>query len=178
MMDELCYSALDIAVVLSGLELDCREEAAFLNRVWEYDRAFLQKKYRTDKRKWLLSVLHWTHYLYDKQAIDSEFPAIQLDALASGGNLQAEKFTSDFSDLELFFKNARLHILFGPGKDYVRVKRRTLMARYGYKRLSPALVEHFHRCTYFYHLQPYVRDGVECRIEKAEIDEMIIFRVI
>ena len=34
-----------------------------------------------------------------------------------------------------------------------------------------------HRCTYFYHLQPYVRDGVECRIEDTGIDKMIIFRV-
>lgn len=50
------------------------------------------------------------------------------------------------------------------------------MARYGYKRLSPTLVEHFNRCTYFYHLQPYVRDWVECNIEETEIDEMIIFR--
>ena len=120
-MDELCYSALDVAVVLSGMELDCHEESAFLNRIWAQDRPFLQKQYRSDKRKWLLNVLHWTHYLYDKQAIDSEFPAIQQDALASGGNVQEDEFTSDFSDLDLFFKNARLRILFGPGKDYVRV---------------------------------------------------------
>jgi len=178
MMDELCYSALDIAIVLNGLELDGQEEIVFLNRVWEYERCFLQKKCRFDKRKWLLNVRHWSHYLYDKQAIDAEFPAIQRDALTSGGDLSEEEYTSDFPDLDLFFKNARLRILYGPGKEYVRVKRRTLMAQYGYKRLSPALVEHFHRCTYFYHLQPYVRDGVECKIEDTGIDEMIIFRVV
>ena len=58
------------------------------------------------------------------------------------------------------------------------VKRRTLMGKYGYKRLSPALAEYFHQCTYFYHLQSYVRDYVECRIEDVGIDEMIVFRVI
>ncbi len=178
MMDELCYSALDIAVVLNGLALDGQKEMTFLNRVWEHERSFLQKKYRSNKRKWFLDVLHWSHYLYDKQAIDAEFPAIQRDELASGGSLQEEEYISDFSDLELFFKNARLRILYGPGKDYIRVKRRTLMARYGYKRLSPALVEHFYRCTYFYHLRSYVRDGVKCQIEETGIDEMLIFRVV
>lgn len=52
------------------------------------------------------------------------------------------------------------------------------MARYGYKRLSPALVKHFNRCTYFYHLQAYVRDGAECRGETVGVDEMLIFQVI
>ena len=178
MMDELCYSALDIAIVLNGLELDCQGETAFLNRVWEYERSFLQRRYRSDKGKWLLNVRHWSHYLYDKYSIDAEFPAIQRDVLSSGGNLQEEEFTSDFSDMELFFKNARLRILYGPGKDYIRVKRRTLMARYGYKRLSPALLEYFNRCIYFYHLQPYVRDGIKCQIEETGIDEMIIFRAV
>lgn len=177
-MEEMCYHPLDIAVILSGLALNCREEMAFLSRVWEQERVFIPKEYRFEKRKWLLDVLYWTHYWYDKPAIDAEFPRIQRDALALGNELPADAYTDDCSDLDLFFKNARLRILYGGGKDYVTLKRRTLMACYGYKRLSPVLIEHFNRCTYFYHLQPYVRDRVECRIEDMDIDEMIIFRVV
>lgn len=87
-----------------------------------------------------------------------------------------DAYVGDCSGLDLFFKNTRLWILYGSGKDYVRIKRWTLMARYGYKRLSLTLAEHLNRCTYFYHLQPYVRDWVEYNIEETEIDEMIIFR--
>ena len=175
---ELCYSAFVLAVFISGMGLGCRTTADFLERVWEGELPFLQKMYRENKRQLILDTSYWLTYLSDKPSIDTEFPIIQKDALVLGNELSADAYVGDCSDLDLFFKNARLRILYGGGKDYVRIKRRTLMARYGYKRLSPALVEHFNRCTYFYHLQPYVRDGVECRIENTGIDEMIIFRIV
>lgn len=125
-----------------------------------------------------MDVGYWLTYLSDKATIDAELPIIQKDAMASGYEFSVEDYKKEYIDLDFFFKNVRLRILYGNGKDYVRIKRRRLMSRYGYKRLSPALVEHFNLCTYFYHLQPYLRDGVECRIEDTGIDEMIIFRVV
>lgn len=177
-MEELCYSSLDLAVIISGTGLGCRATADFLERVWEGERPFLQKMYRENKRQLILDTSYWLTYLSDKPTIGAEFPVIQKDALALGSELPADAYVGDCSGLDLFFKNIRLRILYGCGKDYVRIKRRTLMARYGYKRLSTALTEHFNRCTCFYHLQPYVRDGVKCRIEAIGIDEMIVFRVV
>ncbi len=140
------------------MNLECQATADFLERIWEGERPFLQKIYRESKRQLILDVNYWLTYLSDKPAIDAEFPVIQRDALALGSELPFDAYTDDCTDFDLFFKNVRLWILYGGGKDYVRIKRRTLMAQYGYKRLSSALVEHFNRCTYFYHLQPYVRD--------------------
>jgi len=177
-MEELCYSALDLAVIISGMNLGCRATADFLERVWEGERPFLQKIYREKKRQLILDTNYWMTYLSNKPAIDAEFPVIQRDALALGNELPVDGYVDDCSGLDLFFKNTRLRILYGGVKDYVRIKRRTLMARYGYKRLSSALAEHLNQCIYFYHLQPYVRDGVECRITDVGIDEMIIFREI
>lgn len=175
MMEELCYSSLDLAVIISGMGLGCRATADFLEQVWEGERPFLQKMYRENKRQLILDTSYWLTYLSDKPAIDAVFPIIQKDAFALGNELPADAYVGDCSNLDLFFKNTRLRMLYGGGRDYVRIKRRTLMARYGYKRLSPALVN---RCTYFYHLQPHIRDGVECRIEDIGIDEMMIFRSI
>lgn len=177
-MEELCYSTLDLAAIISSMDLGCRATADFLERVWEGERPFLQKIYRRDKRQLILDTNYWLTYLSDKSAIDAEFPVIQRDAQVLGNELPIGAYTDDCSDLDLFFKSVRLRILYGGGKDYVRIKRRTLMARYSYKRLSPALVEQFRRCLYFYHLQPYIRDGVECQIENVGIDGMIMFRVI
>lgn len=177
-MEELCYSALDLAAIISRMELGCRAKAGFLERVWDGERAFLQKMYRENKRQLILDVNYWLTYLRDKSAIDAELPIIQKDALTLGNELPVDTYVGDCSGLDLFFKSTRLRILYSGGKDYVRIKRRTLLARYGYKRLSPVLVEHFNRCIYFYHLQPYVRDGGECRIEDTGIDDMIIFRIV
>jgi len=177
-MEKLCYTALDLAAIISSMNLGCQARAAFLDRVWESERPFLQKDYRDNKRQMILDTSYWLTYLSDKPAIDAEFPVIQRDALALGNELPVDAYTYDCAGLDLFFKSVRLRILYGGGKDYVRIKRRTLMARYGYKRLSPALVEYFSRCTYFYHLQPYLRGWVECRVDEVEIDDMIIFRTI
>lgn len=177
-MEELCYSALDLAVIISGMGLGCRATADFLERVWKGEQPFLYAFYRDNKRQLILDTSYWLTYLSDKPAIDAEFPVIQKDALALGSELEVDAYVEDHADLDLFFKNTRLRILYGGSKNYACIKRRTLMARYGYKRLSPALVEYFDRCLYFYHLQPYVRDGVPCRIEETGIDEMIVFRVV
>lgn len=125
----------------------------------------------------ILDTNYWLTYLSDKPAIDAEFPVTQQDALTLGNELSTDAYTGDFTGLDLFFKSARLRILYEGGKGYIRIKRRTLMARYGYKRMSSALVDHFNRCIYFYHLQPYVRGRVECQIADVGIDEMIVFRV-
>lgn len=177
-MEELCYSALDLAVIISGMSLGCRATADFLERVWDGERPFLKKMYRENKRQLILDTRYWLTYLSDKPTIDAEFPIIQKDALALGSELAADAYVGDCTGLDLFFKSARLRILYSNGKNYVQIKRRTLMARYGYKRLSPALVEQFNRCTCFYHLQSYVRDGVKCQIEDIGIDEMLVFRIV
>ncbi len=177
-MEELCYTALDLAAIISSMGLGCRAKADFLERVWGGERPFLQKMYRENKRQLILDTSYWLTYLSDKPAIDAEFPVIQRDARALGNELPADAYTDDCAGLDLFFKSVRLRILYGGRRDYVALKRRTLMARYGYKRMSSALVEHFNRCIYFYHLQPYVRDWTECLIADTDINEMIIFRVV
>ncbi len=120
----------------------------------------------------ILDVSYWLTYFSDKPAIDAEFSMIQRDVKATGSELEADAYITDTSGLNLFFKSARLRILYGGGKPYVQVKRRRLMGKYGYKRMSPTLV------NYFYHLQPYMRDFVECQIEDVGIDEMIVFRIV
>lgn len=177
-MEELCYSPLDLAAIISGMGLGCRSTADFLERVWAEEQPFLQKIYRKNKRQLILDTNYWLTYLSDKPTIDAEFPIIQRDALALGNELLFDAYTDDCTSFDLFFKSVRLRILYGGGKDYVTLKRRTLMAQYGYKRMSPALAEHFNRCIYFYHLQSYVRDRIERQITDIGMDEMIVFRVI
>lgn len=177
-MKELCYSALDIAIIVSGMELGCREESRMLDRIWEGEKAFLDTTYRTNRRKFILDAYHWLHYLYDKPALDSEFPAIRRDLASSDRSLQADQLTSDFIDLDLFFKSIRIRILYGSGNDYVRIKLRTLLRQYGYKRRSQLLLQHINRCMLFYHLEATLRGGLPCPIETADLDQMLTFRVI
>ena len=177
-MQELCYSALDVAVIISSMQLGCRDESRILDLIWEGEKTFLAIPYRTNQRKFILDTYYWIQYFYDKPVIDREFPAIQKDLAHSNRALQAEQLTSDFLDLDLFFKSIRIRILYGDGNDYVRVKLRTLLKQYGYKRRSQCLLHHRKRCMLFYHLEATLRGGVPCSIEDADLDQMLTFRVI
>ena len=177
-MQELYYSALDIAVIISRMELGCREENRLLDLIWEGEKSFLAIQYRSNQRKFILDVYHWIQYLYDKQVIDNELPVIQKDLEHLNSDLQTEKLVNDFSNLDLFFKNMRIRILYGNGNNYVKIKLRTLLKEYGYKRRSQLLLRYINNCMFFYHLEVTLRGGKLCSIEEVNLDQMLIFRIL
>lgn len=175
--EALYYSALDLAIILSGFQLDCRGEAALMERIWEKERPFFQERYRTNKHQLILDVLYWEHYLYNKDAIDKEFPIVKKDVLENGGSLLGAEDTVGFSDFNRFFKNARIRILYGSGNSYVRVKRRILLEHYNFKRMSAPLRNQIQKCMKFYHLGAYLRGGVRCNLEDSKLEDMIVFKL-
>jgi hypothetical protein len=177
-MQELCYSALDYAAIFSGMGLGSRAESELLDQIWECERAFLAPEYRYDRRRLILDTMYWTHYLADKPALDSEFPAIAKDFEHISGEFRCEAYFSDEYDLDLFFKSARLRILYGTSNGYIRLKLRTLLKVYGYKRRSSQLVERMKCCMAFYHIDATLRDGVFCRIDDIGLDEMLTLRIV
>lgn len=175
--NELYYGALDLAIILSGFQLDCRSEAALMEQIWEREHPFLREQYRTNRHQLFLDILYWEHYLYDKDVIDKEFPIVKKDVVENGGSLLGEEYTTGFSDFNRFFKSARIRILYGPGNNYVRVKRRILLEHYQFKRMSNSLRDQIHKCLKFYHLGAYLRGGVRCKLEDVKSEDMIIFKV-
>ncbi len=177
-MRALLYSALDLAAIISSMELGCQDESRVIDSIWEGEKAFFDAQYRTDKRKFILDVRYWMHYFYEKPVLDREFPAIQKDLEHGNHDVNVGQYTSDYSDLDLFFKSVRIRILYGQGNPYVRIKLRSLLTQYGYKRRSRLLIQHINRCMLFYHLEATLRGGIACDIETTDLDKMLTFRVI
>lgn len=177
-MRALLYSSLDLAAIISSMELGCREESHIIDLIWEGEKSFFADQYRTDKRKFILDIRYWMHYFYEKPILDREFPAIQKDLEYGKHIVDMGRYISDYSDLDLFFKSVRIRILYGKGNDYVRIKLRSLLTQYGYQRRSPLLLRHINRCMLFYHLEATLRGGVACDIETCGLDKMLTFRVV
>ena len=91
--------------------------------------------------------------------------------------MDLEEYRSDYADLNLFFKSVRIRCLYGMGKEYVRIKLRTLLAVYGYRRRSRLLIRHMQRCMEFYHLKATLRGGGDCDLTTCGLDQMLTFRV-
>ena len=177
-MNALLYSALDLAAIISSMDLGCQEESYMIDRIWEGEKSFFADQYRTNKRKFILDIRYWMHYFYEKPILDREFPSIQKDLEYGNHTINIGEYISDYSDLDLFFKNVRIRILYGKGNAYVRIKLRSLLTQYGYRRRSQLLIQHINHCMFFYHLEATLRGGVPCDIETCGLDKMLTFRVV
>lgn len=174
-MEELLYTAFDMACIIDNLGLSTKETMRLARCMYVEDKAFLSEEYRENYRKWLLDILYWSDYMYDKIALDAEFPLVQAVA---GDNFNVEVLRRDNFNIDLFFKKLRCQIIYIGKKDYVRMKLRTLMAAYGYKRRSKEFVYFLKKRLSFYHIKTSLRGNKICDIETLDsLDDMITFRV-
>lgn len=174
-MKELFYNAYAIAYYTVAVDMGIRKIPEFLEELHRYDYAYLPQEYRDDKKKFLSDVLYLTNYLVDKDKLDAEFPVVVKDLNVIGK--KSDLLTlSDYTEIDLFFMIMRLRIVFSDNRDYVRMKLRTLLKNYGYKRRSEIILSHIQFCLTFYHIQPYLKGGEPCDIGEIDLDDMIIFR--
>ena len=173
-MNELFYTALDVACIIDNFELTVKTSAELIRKIFHKENFFLAQDYKNNYRQWLLDIRYWEGYLYDKVNFDKEFPAIKKD---SGGALQDKNFVADNFNLNLFFKTLRIKILYIDKKNYSRMKLRTLLAAYGYKRRSNSFIDYVKKCLAFYKIQTSYH-GTICNVAEINLDDMITFRII
>ena len=176
-MVELLYSSLDLAIIISNWQLSIVKESQFINNVWEEEKEYLLKEYRTNRKKLILDVKFWLNYIEDETKLSSEFPVVNKDLLAIGSE-KVYSMEDSFINLDIFFKNLRLRILFFEERSYVRMKLRTLLKEYGYLRRSKQLVDYVNKRLYFYHIQISLRGDDVCGIGEIALDDMVTFRVV
>ncbi|MBP3805706.1 MAG: hypothetical protein J6I76_17765 [Oribacterium sp.] len=177
-MIELYYDSYSVAYFVVSQEMGTKTQMEFLDKLYEQEYEFLHPIYKGNKKDFISDVLYWTDYLVDKEKLDKEYPVVEKDFKATGRQFIRENMMSDYPEFDLFFMLLRLRILYLDGKDYVRMKLRTLLKHYGYKRRSDAITSHIKDCMMFYHIQPYLRGEEECDIRKIDLDDMITFRVL
>lgn len=49
-MRELFYNALDVAVIISAMELNCRDESHLIDSIWDGEKVFLYPEYRRNQK--------------------------------------------------------------------------------------------------------------------------------
>lgn len=171
------YTALDLGAILSNTNLSVIEFSNLLEQIAENEKNLIALKYKNDKRKLFLATSYWSYYFFDKETIDTEFPSIKNLLTSRDIEISDGDFITDYSDLDLFFKSIRLRIRYLSECDYVRIKLRTLLKRYGLKRRSQKFIDNFLLCLWFYELQIFLPGNKPCDIRTVDINSTIIFRV-
>ena len=176
-MTELYYDSYSVAYFIVSQEMGSRKQMEFMEDLYLNEYAFLHPAYKDRKKDFISDVLYWTDYLIDKEKLDKEFPVVEKDFKTTGRQFIKENLMPDYPEFDLFFAIMRLRILYTREKDYIRMKLRTLLNYYGYKRRSDAIVAHMERCLISYRIQPYLRGYELCDIKDIDLDDMITFRV-
>lgn len=78
--------------------------------------------------------------------------------------------------LKLYFKNIYLHLNFNDDCKYRKIKLRSLLKMFGYKRRSDQLVKNIERTLDTLQIKTYLRGNEPCTIGSASLDDMIIFK--
>ena len=175
-MEDLLYSPYDIAYIISKNDIGVSDTARVLNEMFIKDNAYIEPEYCDSKPKFMLAVMDMLNYINNKDAYESEAPAIKKDAEDLGINSDDQGY-ADLQVVNLFFKEMRLNILYS-SQYYTRLKLRTLLANFGYKRRSESIVRYIRDCLMFYHIKTTLRGNIPCDIEQIGLDEMVTFRVI
>ena len=155
-MNELFYTAFDVACIINNFDLTEKFSAKLIWKLWNDDKNFLQPKYRKNYREFFFDVRYCSDYLYNKVTFDKEFPAIKSDCKF----LNEENFVTDNFNIDLFFKTLRVKILYIGEKNYSRMKLRTLLSEYGYKRRSKEFISYIKKCLDFYKIQTNLRGKI------------------
>ena len=175
-MIELYYDSYSVAYFIVSQEMGTKTQMEFLENLYEQEYEFLHPIYKGNKKDFISDVLYWTDYLVDKEKLDKEYPVVEKDFKATGRQFIRENMMSDYPEIDMYFMHMRLRILFVESQGFVRMKLRTLLKHYGYKRRSARLNEHLNYCMIFYHIQPYLKDYEQCDIRDVDLDDVIIFR--
>lgn len=176
-MTELFYDTYSVAYFILTQEMSIKRQMESMNKIFEEEKEFLLPELRNNRKNFISKTMFWINYISDKDGIEKEFPLIEEDFQRLGKGSFIKIIESEFQEFNFFFKLLRLRIKYGNSQGYVRMKLRTLLSRYGYKRRSDLLIQHFRDCFMFYHIQTYLREGEECNIREISLDDMIIFRI-
>ncbi len=176
-MTEMHYDPIHLACIILQKDLGARAGLELINWVFAEEQEFLHPDYRRDKKALMSKTLYWVDYLTDKVKIDQEFPAIARDFISTGLPMAEEQYVSEYPELDLFFMSMRLRLRYLDPQGYARMKLRTLLKGYGYKRRSRELIQRLRESMDFYRIRSYLRGEVECDIWEIDVDDMITFRV-
>lgn len=177
-MIELFYDSYPIAYFAVSMDMGSKLMMEFLDELFKYEFEFLHPEYKRNRKKFIMDTLNWAGYLMDKEALDKEFPVIDKEFKALGKRFTMDDRLSEYRNVDLFFMMLRLRLIYDDGRDYIRMKLRTLLSHYGYKRRSEAITSHIRDCLMFYHIQTYLKGEQECDIKDISLDDMITFRLL
>lgn len=168
------YNAFTLASYIVEHNLGIREQYKFLHAIYREENAFLLHKYQNNEK--LLN--DEIRYVINMVYLNNDYCSNTLSMPEYDENEVAlhEKLMEMLS-VDNVFQNIRLEIKYGLARMHKRMKLRTLLDLYGYKRRSDSIVRHMYEQMLFYHIGAF-RNGEYVDIWDVPLDAMLTFKIL
>lgn len=163
------FTPQDIAVYLLFADLSRSQEEEILSNlfqehndeiVWDYRQDFLKLRFEVRD---VMALYELSDDEYDEtQLILKEFDISKSDT------------APDY--FGAYFKLVKLKLLYSC-KDFHRIKLRTLLRDFGYKRRTSALINSMDHAMQALNLRSYLKQYELCDLSQIELDQMIMIRL-
>lgn len=168
------YTPFDLAVYFKTENFRITEKHEIIESLWERREELLSAEYHKEKKQFVNSL---NHELYKMDGLLDCVDEINLILKEMGSKYRVSESEFEQDVIESFFKVIKLRLTFTPGKAGCRIKLRTLIDRFGYKRRTAALVDRINRTVNSLGLETFLFARYECDIGDVSLDRFIIFRL-
>lgn len=175
-MSKYLYGPQDIALYFSFSDFTLSTEKNIRDDLWEKRNIVLAPQYRKDKYKFIKQVSR-LRVQYDDDHFYTEMQVINKVLEEIGSTYELGEANYDENYIEAFFRFIKLRLTYAESCSYVKLKLRTLLREFGYKRRTVALVSNIKRSMKALQLQSYLRGYEYCDISEINLDDMLMIRL-
>lgn len=164
----------EVAVFLKTENFPIKEEYRIIDIIWESRENFLSDEYCKDKKTFKKCV---SHELNKLDGMLKDIAEINMILIEIGSKHRIDSSTYELDVVASYFKVIKLRLVFAPGREYCRVKLRTIISSFGYKRRSLELVSTMNQVIESLSLKTYLRGREPCEIGGVLLDKVISIRL-
>ena len=175
-MNKYLYIPQDIALYFSISDFTLSDEKKIRDDLWERRDRVLAPKYRKDKYYFIKQIAE-LRIQYEDNDLHNEVQVINKVLKEIGSSYELGEKAFDENRIEAFFRFVKLRLTYTANCSYVRLKLRTLLREFGYKRRTAGLVCDTNRSMKALKLESYLRNYERCDIGDIKLDDMIMVRL-
>lgn len=173
-MSKYLYTSYDIALFFKWADFARSDEVLVRNSIWEDGN--VAAKYRSNMRLFIRDIERCLEQM-DNANYYNEAESINGVLSDIGSNFTIENVIDEEATIDSFFRIIKLKLSYCEGISYVRIKVRTLLREFNYKRRHSIFVEKLKKSMKALGLVTYLRGFELCDIGQVNIDDMIIIRL-